>query len=71
MVNTNLLVEVIKKEVGSPGNLGKKIGISKTSIYRRLNGQIEFTRADLEKIKQVLHLSNARFIKIFFEEKVS
>lgn len=45
------------------------IGISKAAFYRKVNGISEFTRAEIEKICECLHLDSP--VDIFFPSKVS
>ena len=49
----------------------KKLGISKKSLYSRLNGNVEFELDELRRAKKTLALSNEAFMDIFFDDKVS
>ena len=44
----------------------KKIGVARTSIYRKLNNS-QFTIGEVRKIKETLGLSNEEAIAIFFD----
>lgn len=47
----------------------KAIGMAKTTYYRKVRGETEFTRADIERICQVLNLDSP--MEIFFADRVS
>lgn len=51
--------------------LGKLLGVTKTTIHRRLTGKTEWTLTELQKLKEVLELSDETLRQIFFSEKVS
>jgi DNA-binding XRE family transcriptional regulator len=52
-------------------DLGKLLGVTKTTIHRRLTGKTEWTLTELQKLKEVLELSDETLRQIFFSEKVS
>lgn len=45
--------------------------ISKSALYRKLNGKTEFTRHEIEMLIKYLGLSVELAMEIFFNEKVS
>ena len=47
------------------------LGISKTALYRKMRGQTEFTRDEIEKTIRFLRLSEADTISVFFNDVVS
>ena len=51
--------------------LGKLLGVTKTTIHRRLTGKTEWTLTELQKLKEILELSDEMLRQIFFSEKVS
>lgn len=51
--------------------IAKKIGISKASFYRKMNGQSDFYRKEILDICACLHLDKQKMGEIFFDEKVS
>ncbi len=46
--------------------LAKALGLSKTSVYRKLSGKSDFTCSEIEKIKARLDMSDEVLVKIFF-----
>ncbi len=49
----------------------RALGISKTALYRKMRGQTEFTRDEIEKTIRFLRLSEADTISVFFNDVVS
>lgn len=43
----------------------EKLGINKTTYYRKIYNDFNFSRAELMRIKEVLHLTNEEFLKLF------
>ena len=48
--------------------LAAKIGVNPATLYRKLNGETEFRRNELQIIKLVLKLNDKKFLCIFFEQ---
>lgn len=63
-------VAMLKKKIGERGfnveTLAEKIGIDRSTMYRKLNGDISTTVAEAVKIKDVLGLTNEDARSIFF-----
>lgn len=47
-------------------NLATKIGVDKSTLYRKLNEGEKFTVGDAQKIKDELNLTDTEAIDIFF-----
>ena len=47
------------------------LGISRTALYRKMRGQTEFTRDEIEKTIRFLRLNEADTISVFFNDVVS
>lgn len=47
-------------------DLAQKIGVSKSAFYRKMNGTTEFTRDEIQKIIDILHINSTDAIRIFF-----
>lgn len=45
------------------------IGISRSALFRKMNGKTEFTLSEIQRIIDYLHLDNP--MEIFFADKVS
>lgn len=52
-------------------DVAKELGISKTAFYRKLKGETEFTRHEIEVIINYLGLTIEKAVDIFFSEKVA
>jgi plasmid maintenance system antidote protein VapI len=51
----------------SPEALAEKIGVDRSTIYRKLGCGEKFTIGEAQKIKNVLDLSNEEATAIFFD----
>ena len=51
--------------------MAAKLGISKTSYYKKINGKAEFSLVEAQKISEILNLSDAEKTNIFFCNKRS
>ena len=49
----------------SVSELAKVCGISRSALYRRLNGEVDFTLGEILKCSERLRLSSARWQYIF------
>lgn len=65
------LKEVIENSGMKISALCDKIGTTRTTFYKKLNGKIPFNVPEIEAITQELHLTAEQRDKIFFEEKVA
>ena len=52
-------------------DVANELGISKTAFYRKLKGETEFTRHEIEVIINYLGLTIEKAVDIFFGEKVA
>lgn len=48
-----------------------ELGISKTALYRKMNGKSEFTRAEIQRAILYLGLSEEETMSVFFNDAVS
>lgn len=51
--------------------LSTRIGMQKTTFYRKLNGKSDFFRNEIEKIVDALELTIEEMEKIFFSDIVT
>lgn len=65
-MNTGLLRDKMKQKKASPEDIASVAEISRTSIYRRLNGSVPFTCKEVRKIADFLGLNNKDITSIFF-----
>lgn len=66
MVAVGKLHDAIKKSGFGVPDLARKICISKSSLYRKLSGETNFSVREANAIKKELRMSNARAREIFF-----
>lgn len=69
MINSNLLKSAIVRTGMADYEVAEKIGISKSSISRKINGTCEFKMSEFEKLVQLLNLSPDETMAIFFGGK--
>ena len=69
MINKHKLEYHRKIKELSVEELSKKIGISPTAYYRKINGKSEFNRAEIEKLIKELDLNEP--LNIFFNFNLS
>jgi transcriptional regulator with XRE-family HTH domain len=60
-----LRAELVRKEL-SVEDVAKQMGIDKASLYRKLKGDSEFLRIEIEKLVNILQLSGEDVLRIFF-----
>lgn len=70
-MNINLLKSQIALRGKKITDIAKVLSISKSAIYRKLNGCSDFTRQEIAKIMEYLDINTDLAMKIFFDEKVS
>ncbi len=49
------------------GEFAEMLGISRSALSRKLNGETEFKLTEIQDSKRILNLSDSRTIEIFFE----
>lgn len=68
-------IAMLKKKIDERGinveTLAKKIGINRSTMYRKLNSDINTTVAEAIKIKDALGLTNEEARSIFFGHDVA
>lgn len=69
-MNNDLLKEVIQDRGIKVSVLADKMGISRQSLYLKLDGKRSFDQGEIMAIKTNLRLSDAEFMSIFFSERV-
>lgn len=70
-MNTNLLKAEIIANGKKMTDIADELKISKSALYRKLRGDTEFTRHEIEVIIKTLGMSVEKALKIFFNEKVA
>ncbi len=67
-MNKNLLYSEIVKNGFTWADVAKEIGVNPVTLYRKVKGESDFTRAEVQKIKAFLNLDFSDVEKIFFGE---
>lgn len=47
--------------------ISEKLGISRYGLYKKMNGESEFTASELKTIQEILQLPNEEHYEIFFK----
>lgn len=68
MIRINLLKDAMDRKAITIDDLAQKLGISKQSLYFRLNGKVLFKINEVKLIKDYLDLDNTTFCQIFLSE---
>lgn len=69
-MNNEKLKEVIQESGIKISVLADKIGISRQSLYMKINGERSFDQGEIMALKSNLHLSDEQFMTIFFSDDV-
>lgn len=64
-MNATKLKEKIHEKGLTVSKTASLIGISKSSLYEKINGTCQMTVGDAEKLKEVLNLTNQEASEIF------
>lgn len=67
-MDTSKLRSVMKEKQISVQELAVFIGVSVSTLYKRLAGKTEFTKREIESICKIFHISSPEHI--FFTKKV-
>lgn len=68
-MNSEMLFKVMSDKNISIGEMGERLGMSRSAFYRKVRGISEFTMSEIQKICDILNLDSP--MGIFFTEKVS
>lgn len=68
MLDKELLVEKLKIKGFTLESFASELGVNYTTLYRKLNGDSEFTRPEIKLAKRVLNLNNSDVDAIFFSD---
>ena len=70
-LNTNLLKAQMLLRNKKISDVAQELNISKSALYRKLNGKSDFTRREIYKLMNFLQIEPTEAMSIFFNEKVS
>ena len=71
MVDTSLLRKKITEESTNVSEVACKMGMDKATLYRRIANSDTFTIGDVRKLVEILHLTHAEAVAIFFSSNVA
>lgn len=66
MVDKALLLDTLKGKNISIKTISDAMGIDSSTFYRKINGESEFTRRELEVFKKNVNVSTKVLMAIFF-----
>ena len=69
LLNRNLFLASIKEIGYSTNEVAKLLGISKATLYRKINGNSEFSHSEINNLRNVI--SEEKIRAIFFSNGVS
>lgn len=70
-MNVNLLKSQIALKGKKINDISKFLKISKSALYRKLNGKSDFTRKEISELMTFLEIETEKAMEIFFKDKVS
>lgn len=65
MFNRELFEEKIRKANKTIVGIARFLGINRSTLYRKMNQTVDFTRGEMVKLKSYLNLSTQEFMEIF------
>ena len=51
--------------------LAKELGINASTLYRKINGISDFSRNEIQRIREIANFSSAELYAIFFAEELA
>lgn len=66
MIQTKLLEQKIDASGLKRKNIAKRLGMSRYTLLKKINGETEFTASEIIKLSQILHLPKSERDHIFF-----
>ena len=70
MINTEKLMDAITDSGIKLGYIAEQMGLSRSGLYKKLNGKTEFKGSEISKLSEILGMTGERVNAIFFETKV-
>ncbi|WP_017548618.1 helix-turn-helix domain-containing protein [Salinicoccus carnicancri] len=72
MINTSKLKGIIVEKGTSQEEVAEAIGINRATFYRKMKrGGVNFTIGEIQKMVEVIPLTNEEAMSIFFNTKVA
>ena len=70
MFDRRLFEEKVTGSTFTMDELAWKLGINTATLYRKRTGISDFTRSEIQRISEILKLSRAEVVAIFFAEEL-
>ena len=70
-VKKNLLRAAITKNELSISKLSDEVGICESALRRKINGEVQFSIAEADRVSEALKLDDSEILVIFFDRDVS
>lgn len=71
MTDTKLLRETIDNSGISVTFIAKSLGLTRSGLYLKLNGKVEFKASEIVKMKSIFNLTTKMRDAIFFSKSVN
>ena len=68
MLNRNKLKAKVIENGFAMKQIAKMLQISESTLYRKINGKSDFTRKEIQDLKEILNLDTKTAEEIFFAE---
>ena len=66
MFDRNLFNYFIARTGKSKSTVAAHLGINEVTLYRKTTGASEFTRDEIQKLKEFLNLTDSEAMRVFF-----
>lgn len=71
MLNSIMLRGKMKEQRYSVRSLSKAVPMSEPAMNRKIHGNVDFKASEIERIAELLELSDAELIAIFFDRQLA
>lgn len=71
MLNSIMLRGKMKEQRYSVRSLSRAVPMSEPAMNRKIHGNVDFKASEIERIAELLELSDAELIAIFFDRKLA
>lgn len=71
MFDEPLFRYMVNRRQLSLADVAGRMGVNEATLYRKMKGKSDFTRAEIQNLKNILDMSNDESLKVFFAEKLT
>lgn len=68
MFDEPLFRYMMNRKKFSMSAVADQLGMNEVTLYRKIKGKSDFSRAEIQALKSILGMSNAECISVFFAE---